>query len=72
MASVMIERTLVRSHACAVGYQKNSQEECLGRSKGGCTTKSHAGVDALGNPLTFMFTPGQRNDIRQAEFLVRD
>lgn len=30
----------------------------------------HAAVDALGNPLGFIVTPGQRADITQAEALV--
>ena len=45
-----------------------------GRSRGGLTTKMHAACDAacdaLGNPLRFLLTPGQRNDITQAEALL--
>ena len=67
---VMIDSTIVRAHACAAGYGKNSQaKEALGRSKGGFTTKIHALVDALGLPLKFVLTPGQRNDITQATIL---
>lgn len=73
MECVMMDSTIVRSHACSAGYKKGSQEqECLGRSKGGFTTKIHAACDALGNPLKFILTPGQRNDITQAEVLVKD
>ena len=36
------------------------------------TTKIHAVVDALGNPLRFILTPGQVNDITQAEALIAD
>lgn len=47
--------------------QKNAQyAEGLGRSKGGFSTKIHAVCDALGNPLRFIVTPGQRNDCTQA------
>jgi transposase len=68
---VMIDATIVRYHACAAGYGKNSQEQqALGRSRGGFSTKIHAIVDALGNPLQFILTPGQRNDITQAESLT--
>ena len=50
----IIDGTIVRAHACAAGYGKGSQtQEALGRSKGGFTTKIHALVDALGNPLKF-------------------
>lgn len=70
MELVMIDATIVRSHPCAAGYGKNTQEkEALGRSKGGFTTKIHALVDALGNPIKFILTPGQRHDITQAKSL---
>ena len=68
---VMVDATIVRAHACSSGYGKNSQDrEALGRSKGGFTTKIHALVDALGNPLQFILTPGQRHDITQAATLI--
>jgi transposase len=65
----MIDATIVRAHPCAAGYG-NQDEEGLGRSKGGFTTKIHAAVDALGNPLKFVITPGQRSDVTQAEKLL--
>ena len=34
-------------------------EQALGRSKGGFTTKIHAAVDALGNPIRLILTHGQ-------------
>ena len=36
------------------------------------STKIHALVDALGNPLRFILTPGQVNDITQAEQLIAE
>mgnify|MGYP006281709963 CR=1 FL=1 len=67
----MIDATIVRAHACAAGYVKNGQEkEALGRSKGGFTPKIHALVDALGNPLAFKLTGGQRHEITQASALL--
>ena len=36
------------------------------------STKIHALVDALGNPLRFILTPGQVNDITQAEELIAE
>ena len=70
---VAIDSTIVRAHACSAGYGKDSQaQESLGRSKGGFTTKIHALVDALGNPLKFSLTAGQRNDITQAPYLTTD
>ncbi len=68
---VMLDSTIVRAHACAAGLKKSSQnEEALGRSKGGFTTKIHAVVDALGNPLSFVLTPGQRQDITQEPEMI--
>ena len=68
-----MESIMISSHACSAGYRKNSwEQEYIGRSKGGFTTKVHAMVDALGNHLKFILTPGQRNDITQAEFLIKD
>ncbi len=67
MELTMIDSTIVRAHACAAGYEKDThKQEALGRSRGGFTTKVHAIVDALGNPLKFILTAGQRNDITQA------
>ncbi len=65
--SAIIDATIIRTHACSAGYGKDSQDQqALGRSKGGFTTKIHA----LGNPLKFILTPGQRNDITQGNALV--
>jgi transposase len=73
MEWTMIDSTIVRAHACAAGYGKNSQqEEALGRSKGGFTTKIHITTDALGNPLKFILTAGQRHDITQAKKLCEN
>ncbi len=70
--SVMIDATIVRAHPCAAGYNKGQQDqEALGRSKGGFTTKIHAVVDALGQALRFTLTPGQRHDITQASSLLK-
>lgn len=69
--SIMLDGSIVRAHACASGYKKDSQEtQALGRSKGGFTTKIHALVDALGNPLRFILTPGQSSEIKQASKLI--
>jgi transposase len=73
MEYTMIDSTIVRAHACAAGYEKDSQnQEALGRSRGGFTTKIHALCDALGNPLKFILTPGQHNDITQAQSLTEN
>lgn len=73
MEWVSVDATIVRAHACAAGYKKDSQqEEALGRSRGGFSTKIHAVVDALGNPLKYLLSAGQRHDITQAPSLSKD
>ena len=72
IGSVMIDGSIVRAHACASGYKKNSQkQQALGRSKGGFTTKIHALVDALGLPIKFILTSGQASEIKQAPELIK-
>lgn len=68
---IMIDSTIVRAHASAAGYG-NQEIEGFGRSKGGFTSKIHATVDALGNPLKFIITPGNRNDVTQGDALIDD
>lgn len=71
LQQVMIDSTVVRAHACAAGARGSSeQDEALGRSRGGFTTKIHVVTDGLGNPLDFVVTGGQVADISQAEALL--
>ncbi len=57
---------------CCGRVKKNGEqsEQALGRSRGGFSTKIHILVDGVGNPLRFLLTAGQRNDITQAEALL--
>jgi transposase len=57
---------------CIWSTQKNGGQaaQALGRSRGGFSTKIHVSVDALGNPLRYLLTGGQRHDITQAEDLI--
>jgi transposase len=67
----MLDSTIVRAHPCAAGYG-NQEKEGLGRSHGGFTSKIHTKVDALGNPLKFIITSGQRSDFTKAEEVLED
>ena len=61
MAAVMPDSTAVRAHMCAGRQLKKGggqQEQCLGRSRGGFSSKIHLLVDALGLPLKFILTWG--------------
>ena len=58
-----------RSPTCG-RRKKGAELEGIGRSRGGLSTKVHLIVDALGLPLTFKITEGQRHDILPAKELV--
>lgn len=42
--------------------KRGAKIQALGRSKGGYSTKIHLSVDALGNPLEFILSPGAASD----------
>ncbi|WP_353273845.1 transposase [Wolbachia endosymbiont (group A) of Ennomos erosarius] len=50
--------------------ETGKQEQELGRCKGGFSSKLHAACDALGNPLKFFVTAGQRSDYTKALDLI--
>jgi hypothetical protein len=50
--------------------EKGAEAQAIGRSRGGPITKIHVAVDALGNPLRLILTPGQVHDSTQAEALI--
>ena len=52
--------------------KRGTQNQAIGRSRGGLTSKIHIAVDALGNPLRFILTGGQVGDITQANGLIAD
>jgi transposase len=45
-------------------------QQALGRSRGGFSTKLHVAVNGLGMPVELKVTPGQVADITQAEALL--
>ena len=66
MAAVMPDSTCcARPYVCC-----GRVEQGLGRSRGGFSSKIHLLVDALGFPLRFILTGGERHDITQAESLL--
>jgi transposase len=54
----------------APALSKKVEDQALGRSRGGLSTKIHALVDALGNPLRFLLTAGQAHDLAGADALL--
>jgi transposase len=55
---------------CVRRPKGGSEDEAIGRSRGGLSTKISIGVDALGNPVRFILTAGQVHDLCQAEGLI--
>ena len=49
---------------------RKNDPRAIGRSRGGLTTRIHALVDALGNPVELMLTPGQAHDLTYAEHSI--
>lgn len=66
----MIDGTIVRAHRHAAGALGGQDQQGLGRSCGGFSSKIHAKVDAFGMPLSIIITAGQAADIKQAKTLV--
>lgn len=60
------------STSACLRWKRGAQAQAIGRSRGGATTKVHLVVDALGLPLSFRITEGQRHDIVLAPELVRE
>lgn len=65
----MIDSSSVRVHQHAAN-KKSGGDRCMGRSRGGLTTKIHALTDAQGLPLELVLTPGQAADCPTAAKLL--
>ena len=61
--------SIVQAHQHSTGAA-TSDTECIGKSRGGNTTKIHLVVDSGGLPVYFELSEGQRHDITHAESLV--
>src|SRR5205823_4075666 len=55
----------------APGRPKKDEDQAIGRSRDGLSMKIRALVDALGNPLALLLTPGQTHDLVGAHALRR-
>ena len=64
-------RWLLYPHPPRFAWRKRgAQNQAIGKSRGGRTTKLHCLVDGLGNPLAFLLTPGDVHDITPAPALL--
>ena len=50
--------------------KKAGEDQAIGRSRGGLSTKIHALVDALGDPIRFVLTGGEAHDLVGADHLL--
>ena len=67
----MIDLTSVRVHQQAAA-QKTGWRACIGRSRGGLTTKLHLRVIGNGLPVQLELSPGQMHDAPMAELLLNE
>lgn len=56
--------------ACG-GGKRGQEQQALGRSRGGFSTKIHLRTDRTGRPITFTLTPGQQHEATQFAPLMR-
>ncbi len=64
-----LDATIVRVHQHASGAIGN-EDQAIGKSVGGFTTKVHALVDACGNPIEFVLSGGEVHDSQKAPELI--
>src|SRR5262252_2312875 len=65
----MIDTSVVRVHQHGACIADNNQE-AMGRSRGGLTSKIHAVVDTNGLPVHLALTPGEAHDNRLCSVLL--
>ncbi|WP_251861346.1 IS5 family transposase [Clostridium sp. Marseille-Q2269] len=67
--NLSIDSTCIKAHQHSAGAKKgavnNETKQHIGLSHGGHTTKIHAVVDALGNPVYFQLSSGNLHDSTQ-------
>ena len=67
---VVHDRLHHQSRPPTFGGRKKGGDQGIGRSRGGKSTKVHLVVDALGLPVAFTLTPGQKHDAPPAVDLL--
>jgi transposase len=67
----MIDSTTVRAHRCAVGEKTEEQNQALGRSRGGFSTKIHLRCNAAGLPIGIALSEGEARDVTAYDGLMQ-
>ena len=62
----MRDRFWIRVRQHGANGLKRGRSDCMGRSRGGLTTRIHALADAVGRPILLKLTEGQAHDGRSA------
>lgn len=68
----MIDGTSVRVRHLAATLTTEHPDRCLGRSRGGLTTKIHGITNGKGLPIKIAITPGQTHDLTVASKLLSE
>ncbi|AYA39240.1 IS5 family transposase [Xenorhabdus nematophila] len=66
---LFIDGSIVRTHQHSSGAA-SVEDEAIGKSRGGLSTKIHLAVDSYGLPVHFELSGGQTHDIVHAESVV--
>ena len=67
----MIDSTIVRAHRCAAGEITEAQNQALGRSRGGFSTKIHLRCNAAGLPIGVILSEGEAHDVTAYDGLMQ-
>jgi transposase len=65
-----IDGSIVKAHQHSAGLP-NKEEQAIGRSVAGNTTKIHMAVDGLGFPIAFQLTSGEVHDAKAAPDFIK-
>jgi transposase len=67
----MIDSTIVRAHRCAAGAKTEEQNQALGRSRSGFSTKIHLRCNAVGLPIGVVLSEGEADDVTAYDRLMQ-
>ena len=67
---LIVESTSSGRISMPPGRKKGAEDQAIGRSRGGLSTKIHMAVRGLGCPVRFTLTAGQKGDAPQAAALI--
>jgi len=67
----MVDSTIMRIHQDGSNPRGGQVRQAMGRSVGGLSSKIHMVCDALGYPLSYIITGGERSDVTQGKALLK-